>query len=197
MELFIEKRKVVLDIYERYKEKIPNLREDIQANASKMLMSKDRHVSFYGMFLPHEDMKYAVVAYKGKLVQNSETADFKYYFDNQNRVVLTERYGEHDIFFFYLEDCVEIVWYHRKRNRINIIARLDLSEDKINKFLETRNLVENVEETNRDFSFYEYTYQYKENELELHYQSRYMMSDGRLREGSKIERYRYPDHHSS
>jgi hypothetical protein len=193
MELFIEKRKVVLDVYERYKYKIPNIREDIQATASKMLMSKDRHVSFYGMFLPHEDMKYSVVAYKGKLVQNPEEADFKYYFDNQNRVILTERYGEHDIFFFYLENCVEIVWYHRKRNRICKIAKFDISEETINKFLETRDLVENVEETNRDFSFYEYTYHYKENELELHYQSRYMMSDGELRVRSKIERYRYPD----
>ena len=193
MELFIEKRKDVLDVYERYKYKIPNIREDIQANASKMLMSKDRHVSFYGMFLPHEDMKYAVVAYKGKLVQNPEEADFKYYFDNQNRVILAERYGEHDIFFFYLENCVEIVWYHRKRNRICKIAKLDISEEKINKFLETRDLVENVEETNRDFAFYEYTYHYKENELEMHYQSHYMMSDGELRVRSKIERYRYPD----
>jgi hypothetical protein len=82
---------------------------------------------------------------------------------------------------------------NRKRNRICKIAKLDISEEKINKFLETRDLVENVEETNRDFSFYEYTYHYKENELELHYQSRYMMSDGELRVRSKIERYRYPD----
>ena len=45
MELFIERRKQVLDMYERYKEIIPALYDDIVSECAYSLMSKDKQVS--------------------------------------------------------------------------------------------------------------------------------------------------------
>lgn len=218
MELFIENRKIVLDIYSRYKDKLPDLYEKIKASAPKMLMSKDRSVSTYGMFVPHEDMKFVEGEYKGNLTKKEETANYKYYFDDQDRVVLTVRVNEtfnnadDFIFYFYIEDAVEIVWYNEFKKYIKRIDKLVFHHGRIHSFL-IASTKKNEEESNRGFCFREYTYHYGDGELELHLEVRHMQDDlqmqlspliasslgneerdydDRFFRASKVERYRYP-----
>lgn len=191
MELFIERRKQVLDMYDRYKEIIPALYDDIVSECAYSLMSKDRQVSSYGMFLPHEDMKYAVGEYKGKLTQKAEIADFTYYFDSNNRVVLTERYGLDYLFYFYKEDRVEIVWYSLRRQRLERIALLQYKDQRVVSFMQTQTLPPHVKYSNRDFAFFDYSFQYSEGELNLLLQIISMRPEGELKKRSKLEKYPY------
>ena len=188
MELFIERHKQILDIYERYKDKIPALHEDIVSTCSKMLMSKDKQVSSYGIFLPHEDMKYAVGEYKGGLTKNEKNANFKYYFDENDRVILTERYGIDYIFYFYKTDCVEMVWYSLKRQRIDMISLLRYCDKKVSSFMQTQTLQLPV--ADRKFGFYDYTYNYVGDEVEILFQIIGLLPNGQLKKLSKLYRQR-------
>ena len=191
MDYFIERRSTVLNILRRYKDQIPRLYGEISSTSKKIMMSKNRKVSMYGMFLPFDDLKYCVTEYKGKLTTTPDQADYKYYFDKDGRIVLTERVPEHYIFYFYTDKSVDVVWYHLKRQRINIIAQIQYEGKKICSYMQTLDLPKDVESTDFGFAFYEYTYNYKNGVLELCMNSRYMMGNGRLDKRSKIEKYSY------
>lgn len=189
MELFIERHKQILDIYNRYKDKIPAFYEDIVSSCSKKLLSRDKQVSSYGMFLPHEDMKYAVGEYKGRLTKNEKNANFKYYFDENDRVILTERYGIDYIFYFYNTDCVEMVWYSLRRQRIDMISILQYCDQKISTFMQTQTLCQPIGD--RKFGFYNYTYNYVGKDLEVELQILGLYPNGQIMKSSKLIRYHY------
>ena len=104
-------------------------------------------------------------------------------------MVLTERYGLDYLFYFYKEDRVEIVWYSLRRQRLERIALLQFENQRVVSFMQTQTLPPHVEYSNREFAFFDYSFQYSEGELNLLLQIRSMRSDGELQKRSKLEKY--------
>ena len=189
MEVFNDRLNVVIEMLKRYNQ-IPELYEEITSRCKTQLMSKDRKVSSYGMFLPDCELEHAVLKYDGKLTTNADKANYKYYFDEKGRIVLTERHYRdeidtlHYIFYFYTEDSVEILWYHVNRQVINMIAKIQYQNQRIYSFFETGDLVRgghiDIAQLRHRFSFKECTYHYKEDELELFWEFRRMDFNGNL-----------------
>lgn len=183
MEIFKDRLNMVREICSRY-EHLPRLYKKIKSTCKKTLMSIDRKVSLYGMFLPDKDLEYAVLKYKGKLTTDADKANYKYYFDENDRLVLTERHYRDDldilyyIFYFYKEDCVEIVWYRVNSKRIYTVAKIQYEDHRIQSFFETENIPEKTLKGTDDvnFGFREFSYHYGDGEVLLIGESRFLLS---------------------
>lgn len=93
----------------------------------KRLMS--RGIDLYGMFWPEMEMSKYIIC-KGKLTTNERSKNYAYYFDEKDRLRLTERYGDHrdlinKIYYYYYENSTEIVWYNLKRKTISMVGFID------------------------------------------------------------------------
>lgn len=130
----------------------------------KRLMS--RGIDLYGMFWPEMEMsKYFL--YKGKLTKREKSKSFAYYFDEEDKLRLTERYGDHKgelenllnlIFFYYYENTTEIVWYNTTDKHITITGYIDYNNGKISKYVETYNISEVIESNKRVGSYREFQF---------------------------------------
>lgn len=121
----------------------------------KRLMS--RGIDLYGMFWPEMEMsKYFI--YKGKLTTNERSKNYAYYFDEKDRLRLTERYGDHrdlinKIYYYYYENSTEIVWYNLKRNTISMVGFIDYENGKLIRFVESYDL-ESILKSKKDINRY-------------------------------------------
>lgn len=121
----------------------------------KRLMS--RGIDLYGMFWPEMEMsKYFI--YKGKLTTNERSKNYAYYFDEKDRLRLTERYGDHrdlinKIYYYYYENSTEIVWYNLKRNTISMVGFIDYENGKLIRFVESYDM-ESVLKSKKDINRY-------------------------------------------
>ena len=114
--------------------------DEILNRSSRILMSKTKGTSLYGMFYPDERIsKYFV--YDGKIVDCVDDCDFLYYFDDKNRLKLTIRKYDNDnedlIFYYYIDDKIDIVWYSFKRETIFMVGTIERKNDNLYRFLES------------------------------------------------------------
>ena len=123
-----------LKLKEKLKD-INSLYQSIVEKNKKTLMSKNKKESLYGMFLPDKIMEYVTSEYKGSLTNKIEKKDFKYYFDDEDRVVLTERYSEKNllefIFYFYKDKEVNIMRYNVRDDEIVEIERIEHIQEEV------------------------------------------------------------------
>ncbi len=120
----------------------------------KRLMS--RGIDLYGMFWPEMEMSKYII-YKGKLTTNERSKNYAYYFDEKDRLRLTERYGDHrdlinKIYYYYYENSTEIVWYNLKRNTISMVGFIDYENGKLIRFVESydmESILKSKEDINR------------------------------------------------
>ena len=115
-------------------------KDEIINNSSHVLMSKNKGPSLYGMFYPNTSMnKY--FHYKGTLVNDLDKCDFVYYFDNNDRLLLTIRKIENDnqdyIFYIYDVTRIDVVWFSKKREKITIVGTIEEKDKKLFRFLES------------------------------------------------------------
>lgn len=126
----------------------------------KRLMS--RGIDLYGMFWPEMEMsKYFI--YKGKLTTNERSKNYAYYFDEKDRLRLTERYGDHrdlinKIYYYYYENSTEIVWYNFKRNTISMVGFIDYENGKLIRFVESYDLESVLKYNEKIESYHEYQF---------------------------------------
>ena len=112
-------------------------------------------VDIYGMYYPeHKLEKY--FTYKGKLTNNEKRKDYAYFFDNDDRLILTERYAEgcllNIILFYHYENKIEIVWYCTQRKIISKVAEITYHDNILSKFIESGDVGRKLD------TFKEYTF---------------------------------------
>lgn len=128
----------LFDIAQRHRNCLDE-HEDIILQCPKKLMS--RGIDLYGMFWPDMEIgKY--ITYKGRLTKNEKSRHYSYYFDEQDRLRLTERFDDDGtilnyIFYYYNENSVEIVWYSFREKDVYITGFIDYVEGKISRFVES------------------------------------------------------------
>lgn len=131
--------------------------EKIILNCSTKVMSKG--VDIYGMFMPDNELsKYFV--YNGKITENENNKDYVYYFNKQNRLMLTERYVnkktlQNLIFYDYYDNYIEIMWYCLKRNKIIKVGFIEYKQGTLVRFVESLIITKDVKEIK---SYQEYVF---------------------------------------
>ena len=105
----------------------------------KRLMS--RGIDLYGMFWPEMEMSKYIIC-KGTLTTNERSKNYAYYFDEKDRLRLTERFDDDGtilnyIFYYYNDNSVEIVWYSFREKNVYITGFIDYVEGKISRFVES------------------------------------------------------------
>ncbi len=143
--------------------------EKIVSECNTKLMS--RGIDLYGMFFPDEELKKYYI-YKGKLTKNEKKRHYTYFFDDKNRLRLTERYDDDGtllnlIFFYHKKDFIEIVWYKLKDKRISIVGFVDYEDGKIARFVESDIMLEKIDEGEMIKSYREDVFN-KDDEYVLH-----------------------------
>ena len=118
---------------------------EIVNKAHKTLMSKNKKASIYGMF-PVDKNWLIYDEYKGKLTNDVNEMDFKYYFDEKDRIILTERYNDRKqileyIFYYYYEDYAEVVCYSIQKKAIDLIQYVEYKNSKLYRILELEGYV--------------------------------------------------------
>ena len=130
--------------------------------ASNVKMSKCKKNDLYGMFLPDEHLKYIYGIYQGRIVEKTEDFDFKYYFDENGRLLFTERYSEskliNKIIYFYYEQKIEVIWYDSKTDQIINVSIIEYRDTLFHRFL-TGDFNTNI------LSFDEYRFEIIDNQL--------------------------------
>lgn len=135
----IKKFELIKQIIDKHDDYL-KIYQDIISSSKKVLMSKNKRTSLYGMFSPNDFIE----VYEGKLTNDVKKRHFTYYFDDKERVLLTERYDdERDrnllslIFYFYYEDYTEIIRYDWKNNEVNTVEFIVYKEGKRVKYFES------------------------------------------------------------
>ncbi len=113
--------------------------DEIISLCPKKLMS--RGVELYGMFYPENEISKYII-YKGKLTTNEKKRNYSYFFDENDKLRLTERYDGSGvlmnlIFYYYYEDLVEIVWYDLKRAIVHIVGFIDYKNGILSRFVQS------------------------------------------------------------
>jgi len=113
--------------------------QDIQSLCPIKKMS--RGIDLYGMYYPDQAIsKY--ITYHGKPTDDENRRHYSYFFDEQNRLRLTERYVEdyslyNIIFYFYYDNLVEIVWYRVKDKTISLVGFMDYENGVLSRFIQS------------------------------------------------------------
>ena len=147
------------------------------SKSSRKIMS--RGIDLYGMFYPEMELsKYFI--YKGKITNNETKKHFSYYFDNGNKLILTERYLENGllselIFYYYHENLREIVWYNIKRQTVSRVGFIDYKNNKLSSFVDSYNILRNSSGVK---SFIEYCFDIDDDYVVTKSYSLDMLNDG-------------------
>ncbi len=162
----IEKTKFIQN---KYKD-CYNLYKLLKDSNLKTLMTTSKKItSLYGMFVPDKNIEYVDGKYKGRLTKKEEKKDFKYYFNEQNKVIMTERYSEGEllniIFYFYNHDNIEIVFYSLREMSIAIIGEINYVDGKITDLFLTNNLSLFNEYGFNHFAYNKLLFTYNNNEV--------------------------------
>lgn len=151
-----EKYEVYKEIYKKMKEKKDyiSLAEKIKISAFNTKMSINK-VSVYGDFYPDKYLEFIFGKATGKIIRNEKRMNYKYYFNENNQLVLTERFGKNKelieiIFYFYNDEYTEIRIYNVNDDKIMNISKIEYEENLIKKFI---NVFEYVGYTETIFDF--------------------------------------------
>lgn len=135
---------LINDLIKKYSNCISSYDDIVQVSKNVIFSKNRKPSSLYGMYVPDNKIKVLTGDYYGKIIKREENRDFKYYFDSNNRIIMTERYSNgillDIIFYFYYEKNIDIVRYLVKKNIIINIARIDYIGGEISKFIESYDL---------------------------------------------------------
>lgn len=138
---------LIKDLAEKYANCMDNY-DEIVKNCKNVVFTKNKKFSLYGMFIPDDKMTILTCKYEGRIIKDESKRDFKYYFDNNNRIIMTERYSEGSIidilFYYYYDDHIDIVRYSPNKNKVIVVDRIEYVDDKISRFIESQDLFPEV-----------------------------------------------------
>jgi hypothetical protein len=128
----------LMKVVERHLDCISDF-DSILSECSTKLMSKG--VDIYGMFFPEKEVIKNII-YKGRLVKNERERHFSYYFDECERLRLTERCSNkaepsYLIFYYYYKDLTEIVWYSLEDQMISQVGYIEYVERQLIRFVDS------------------------------------------------------------
>ena len=189
MDKFKDEVNLLVDMLRRY-ERVSELYDETATRSKKILMSRNRGAFLYGRFLPDNDLIYIYGEDKGTLTKNASKANFKYYFDENDRIVLTERYNSdasellNHIYYFYKEGYIEIVWYDLRHQQINRVSKIQYNGQRIQNVFEAsflpKNYLEDIYGLAYKLFFEEYAFAYKDGYLELTCETRTISRRGQV-----------------
>ena len=140
--------------------------------------------SIYGMHFPEQQLE-KYFEYDGKLTEDERKKDFVYYFDKNNKLILTERYSNGSILniilFYYFENKIEIVWYCMKRKKVNVIGKIVYQNNNLTKFIESGNITRGIN------SFKEYLFNTNDDNINIKSYMKYS-SDKEIVMNSKMKK---------
>lgn len=125
--------------------------EVIEKKCPKVLMSTSKRPSFLGMFLPDLDLQNFFWTYfgdKGRVVKDPAKCDFTYYYDENDRLLLTKRkYVDSHlglIFYYYYDNYVDVLWYNPEEknypghSKISLVGRIETINGTISRYVESQ-----------------------------------------------------------
>ncbi|MCI6716156.1 MAG: hypothetical protein MR485_01510 [Mollicutes bacterium] len=136
---------LIKDLAEKYANCMESY-DEIVENCKNVVFTKDKKssLSLYGMFIPDDKMTPLIGNYEGRIIKDESKRDFKYYFDNNNRIIMTERYSKGSIidilFYYYYDDHIDIVRYLYYKNVLYSVGRIEYVDGKISRFIESHDL---------------------------------------------------------
>lgn len=134
---------LINDLAEKYANCMDSY-DEIVKNCKNVVFTKDKKFSLYGMFIPDDKMTILTCKYEGRIIKDESKRDFKYYFDNNNRIIMTERYSKGSIidilFYYYYDDHIGIVRYLYYKNVLYSVGRIEYVDGKISRFIESHDL---------------------------------------------------------
>ena len=140
---------LIKDLAEKYANCMESY-DEIVENCKNVVFTKDKKssLSLYGMFIPDDKMTPLIGNYEGRIIKDESKRDFKYYFDNNNRIIMTERYSEGSIidilFYYYYDDHIDIAIYSPDKNKVIVVDRIEYVDGKISRFIESQDLFPEV-----------------------------------------------------
>lgn len=139
--VFCENYSLLEGILEK-KEDYAKIYFDNKIRASKTFMTRSNKHPIEGMFQPNYYMKYIYPEYTGKLTNNEKNIDFKYYFDENDRLIMIERYGKGNLllnvrFYFYFQNYIECINWSVNDKIIFGLKYIELRNNQIYRCLET------------------------------------------------------------
>lgn len=155
--------KRLLDIANRHNDCLNDYDKIVTACPKRLL---SRGVDLYGLYWPDMEMSKYIIS-KSKPTRNEKRKHYAYYFDEEDKLRLTERYGDHKgelenllnlIFFYYYENTTEIVWYNTTDKHITITGYIDYNNGKISKYVETDNVSRIIESDKKVGSYREFQF---------------------------------------
>ncbi|MBO5215706.1 MAG: hypothetical protein J6B79_05910 [Clostridia bacterium] len=144
----IDTSEKLLDIAKKHADCIKDY-DNIIATYTKKLMSIG--TDLHGVFFPENEVyKYSIG--HGRLTKNEKKRDFAYYFDEKDRLILTERYSDDGddkaekklislIFYYYYEDLTEIVWYSFRKNAVNAVEFIEYKNSNLIKYVQSYDII--------------------------------------------------------
>lgn len=172
----------VKNIQNKYKD-CYDLYLQLKNSGLKTLMTTCRKsTTDFGMFPPDKNIntKYFYDEYKGRLTKNEDKKDFKYYFDEQDRVIMTERYSDGKLlyihFYFYSQDNIQIVIYHSREKVISSVGEINYDNGRITNLFLTDDLGLFNKYGIKNLSYRELLYNYNETEVLINHRFRCVWS---------------------
>lgn len=169
--------KELQDMFEKYsKYNLNNLYEEIKNNCNKVEYSKGGVGFRYGMHSPELLFKHMIKnCTVGRKIKNIEKGyNYKYYFDDKDRVTLIEKYLDGSLtyymFFMHNEGYDEIILYEVKKERILYTAKAEYNENnKIKRYIENSSAIYPWKKIIDNFEEQKYTYNEDSCKIEYNY----------------------------
>lgn len=192
MKDFMHTVEKIKNIQNKYKD-CYDLYLQLKDSGLKTLMTTCRKsTTDFGMFPPdkHLNANYFHGEYKGCLTKKEDKKDFKYYFDNQDRVIMAEKYADGMLlliqFYFYNEDNIQIVFCRSKEKVISIIGEINYDNGRITNLFLTNDLKLFNKYGIKDLSYRELLYNYNEAEVLINNRFRCIWSLNSINNGITI-----------
>lgn len=156
---------------------IENEYKQIKNRATKTKLSVGaKSINTYGLFppQPYVDVLYTNRKY-GHITSKSDCPDFIYYFGDDGKILLTERYSIDKtpnymllniVFFEYDTNCITTYSYHCASKTITTIEQCYFNENKMpSKYIQYLR-----SSSNSDIEFRETSYRYENNDVQIQYE---------------------------
>ena len=168
MKDFMHTVEKIKEIQNKYKD-CYDLYLQLKDSGLKTLMTTSRKsTSYFGMFPPDKHLNF-YGEYKGRLTKKEDKIDFKYYFDHQDRVIMTEQYADGMLlliqFYFYNKDNIQIVFCRSKEKVIAIVGEINYDNGRIKNLFLTNDLGVFNEYGIESLSYYELLFNYNKTEV--------------------------------
>ena len=146
---------LLTSIYKKYSPSIESYRKTEQCCVKK-LFSRSKNGTIYGMFYPYEEMT-KFFKYCGKLVSEEDSYDNVYFFDKNDRLLLTRQILSDKAIlsftlFYYYDSYIDAVWYSTEKG-VDMIARYEKTNGVLTRYIEGDYIKDGVVQGFEEFIF--------------------------------------------